>query len=548
MSVVELFVGEYYKKWYSSKGESEARDFFKRLGRNVAIYARDGAKIFKAESFDDCGKALENGGDVFRATTDPWRIPCAWRGKTADGIDVLVETVALARPKLDDVNFWRVWEPAILTTRASGGKLEETDVASRIVEAVGVRVQALLSRTNYAELADNCGAAFWRDEIFQTPLENLGLESLQDCPATFSAPTVEKEEELKRRKAEQDQRYRERFESLQRDLKNAQADAEYEAALAAIAERKKQAQFSAELSEQERDAKRTQLQFEEEELRASHKLRMFKLEQALELERRRPETERAERERSEERLNEINGNIASLTQGMQTFCRQMKDSFDAFMSKMEASADPTTTDCAWGFFSNAFLDRIGATRDERYYRRLFGRRFKDVKKKIAVECKGVCTTRNAVCRTDTKVFYVDQGIKLGFRSPIDGYATVLNLGTSGDYFLLVPNGPSDDDPNGVKPEAACVKRGEYNSIPSAALYPHGLYEGGPSGWEEFVVIVTKDKPLFENSERFHETELNNPLAEISPKRLGRVLDDLAELDPDDYAAGTYGFTVVESRY
>lgn len=549
-TVAELYVGEYGRKWRPLKGEKEAREFFKRRSaRDSVVYARAGARLFKAESFDDCRKALESGGDLYRATTDPWRIPCAWRGTTADGIDVVIETVALARPMLDDDAFWRVWEPAILTTRASGGALTEDDVASRIVDSVNVRVQLLLSRTRYAELGDDCGAEFWRDEILQEPLANLGLESLQDRPATFSAPTIEKEAELKRRKEEQARREEERLESLRRDLQNAQADAEYEAALAAIAEQKKQAQFDAQLSELERKAKITQLQFEEEELQKSHELRMYKLEQALELERRRPEMERAERERSEARLNEINDNIAGLVSGMQDFCRQMKGSFDDFMKEMKASSDPTTVDCAWGFFSDEFLARIGATRDEQYYKRLYARRFKDVKKKIAIRCEKACTTRNVVAKRDTTIFRVNQEIKLEFRSPIDGYATILNLGTNGAYLLLVPNGPGEDDRGvkfeGVSPEDAVVKRGEICSIPRTALYHGSLFEGGPHGWEEFVVIVTKDKPLFADEERFNEERFDDPFAEIAPTRLERVLNELAELDPEDYAVGTYGFTVVE---
>ena len=90
-----------------------------------------------------------------------------------------------------------------------------------------------------------------------------------------------------------------------------------------------------------------------------------------------------------------------------------------------------------------------------------------------------------------------------------------------------------------------MKRGEICSIPRTALYHGSLFEGGPHGWEEFVVIVTKDKPLFADEERFNEERFDDPFAEIAPTRLERVLNELAELDPEDYAVGTYGFTVVE---
>ena len=555
MSFAELYVGEYSRKWYSSKGEKEAREFFNRGRQNnvgYAVYARCGTSCSRVQEFDDCRKALEKGGDLYRVATDPWRIPCAWRGTTQDGVEVVVEAVATARPRLEDANFWRAWEPMILTTRASGGRLEESDVASRVVEVVAPRAQALLEGVRYAELGDNCGASFWRDRIFEAPLANLGLTAEDGSRATFSAPTVEKENELKARKEEQARRDAERREALERELRRAQEDAAYKAALAEIAEQEKQTQFDKELLEEEREAKREQLKFERETLKAAHELEMLKLRQALELERERPNMERAERERSQAQLKEISDGIAGLTGKMEDFCRQLKDSVETAMERVKEknTNNPTAPNDLLGLYSLEFLAGIGLTRDEKYFRRLYGRRFKDVAKKVLVACEGVCKTRSVVARRETSIFRIDQDLKLKFRSPIDGYVTILNLGTqpNPDYNLLVPNGPGDD-PNGVSPVEAFVKGGQRYSVPSDLLYRGDLIEGGPVGWEEFVVIVTKNEPLFADEERFNETSLGrdpNPFTEIGPERLKRVLDDLAALDPEDYAVGTCGFTVVEA--
>ena len=585
MSVAKLYVGAYFKRWFSSEGEEELSEFFRKRGRDKA-FCRVGDKLSEATSLDDCKHALEAGGDLYCVTPDPWKISCLWRGDTRDGVETFVKLAIQVTPKFDDAKFWNEWEPRLLTTRANGGVLEEEEVQARIVDVLGQRALQFLSGTTYANLENSKSEDFWRYQL-EEALGNLGLAWHLGQPAKFLSPTKEKEqakldeikkanEALKDRETEQKLRFEARRQALQSDLDNKRLSQKYEIALRRLEEQNEALDADLELSAIERQTKKLEVAFVQEKLKKEHELELLKLEQAIKLEQERPERERAERERehaereqtnksleglggaisalaqginserqeSNKSLEEINGQIAALTQGMNAERQEMKETLVSCFKQINDAfaSQPTTINVALESFSKEILESVGLMQDPRYFNRLYSRRFDEVKNKFGVALEAKRMTRDATYKMRPQTAELGQAFQLKFRAPMDGYATILNLGTSGAYLLLVPNGPQG---GGVAPEAAKVASGNEYVVPGSPLYNGGLYEGGPCGWEEFVVIITKNKPLFADSERFNVNDPESPFAQLGADRLKRVLDALDELDPDDFAMGKVGFTVVE---
>ena len=722
MTVAELYLGEYSKGQWTTKGKKDARSFFEERGRGKDVYYRvDDDQVVAAQTFDECANALENGDDLYRMATDPWKIRCTWKGSSRDGKECFVRVDVAVRPKFDERAFWRVWEPAILATRAIGGRLEEAAVAARVVEASKLLIQQNLSATEYKNLPELEGAVFWKLNIFERTLGSLGLAYVASTPARFVAPSVEKENELKRREEERKealQREKEvcdyeaekarivaekrkieiatelseldrRFQTMElnakavelkkeheikmfelektreiknakavelkrehevkmfelektreikdakadelkkeheikmfklekaREIENAKADElkrEHEVKMfelekareikdAKAVELKKEHEvkmFELEKAREIKDAKAVELKKEHEikmfeldkvreiknakavELKRNHEIKMFelekeheikmlelekehelktlKLEHDLEAERRRPDEERAERERSDARIAELDKFIKSAVEGVMALQAETAKIFKDWKDGYLKTLSPPAFNAYLNNISQDAVEAMGLARDPRFY----SRRFNAVERKFQVEIDQIVRTRDPRSRLNTTHIRCNQEIKVRFRAPIDGYVTVLNLGASGSFWRVVPNcdgltydGRDEFRVAGVEPREAYVSQGKDYSIPGDNLYRGFLFEGRPEDkkdkslhnlWEEYIVVVTKNKPLFDDYERVNKDDFDNPFVELSQERLDRVIDQLTELKPDEFAVGTCGFTLIDDEY
>jgi hypothetical protein len=127
-----------------------------------------------------------------------------------------------------------------------------------------------------------------------------------------------------------------------------------------------------------------------------------------------------------------------------------------------------------------------------------------------------------------------------FTSPRSGYVTVINPGTSGKFWLHVPN-------------AFCptprIEEGRTYEVPGPELLPEdklkaaGLdyYENGPAGWE-YIVVIVSDEPLMETAVAGRSRD-KAPVIELSPAELQGALDLLERMGRDHWAAGVAKFRV-----
>jgi len=134
-----------------------------------------------------------------------------------------------------------------------------------------------------------------------------------------------------------------------------------------------------------------------------------------------------------------------------------------------------------------------------------------------------------------KSLRIGSSLEFELTSRRSGHVTVLNIGTSGAVYLLAPNGI-------VKSEEARLRADDPIGFPGAPLLPGlPLYENGPPGWEEMIVIVSR-KPLFDYAD-LAGADGEAPEVKLGGERVGQLVEQLSELPRDDWAAGVLGFVV-----
>ena len=193
--------------------------------------------------------------------------------------------------------------------------------------------------------------------------------------------------------------------------------------------------------------------------------------------------------------------------------------------------------------STAMLAMIGLAKTPEMYRARFreleGRYDKVPMKVIAA------TPRDIGCRKYDEL-RIGQSLAFEFVSPKDGYVTIINLGTSGRFWLHVPNVY-------VPVEQAVVKSNREYAIPGDLLLPptelrrHGLdyMECGPVGWEELVILITP-MPLMTKADIF-EANVQSPFSAIQLLRLDSLFTQLNEMPASKVGYGVLGINVFSEQ-
>jgi hypothetical protein len=135
---------------------------------------------------------------------------------------------------------------------------------------------------------------------------------------------------------------------------------------------------------------------------------------------------------------------------------------------------------------------------------------------------------------------VHEKVDFEFASPRPGFVTIINPGTSGKFWLHVPNA--------YRLMPRIEARLTYQ-VPGPELLPEdkleavGLdyYENGPAGWE-YIVVIVSDEPLMETAVASRSRDMA-PVIELSPAELQGALDRLDRMGRDHWAAGVAKFRV-----
>lgn len=135
---------------------------------------------------------------------------------------------------------------------------------------------------------------------------------------------------------------------------------------------------------------------------------------------------------------------------------------------------------------------------------------------------------------------IKERVDFEFTSPRSGYVTIINPGTSGAFLLHAPN---------AYRAAPRVEAHRTYQVPGPEVLPreelarNGLafYEGGPTGWEYLVVIVSDE--LVVNEAIVARSTPKAPIVELSTDEVQGIVDRLDQLGRDRWVAGVRQFRV-----
>jgi len=141
-----------------------------------------------------------------------------------------------------------------------------------------------------------------------------------------------------------------------------------------------------------------------------------------------------------------------------------------------------------------------------------------------------------------KGLLINTSLQFEFTTLCSGYATLINIGTSGSVYVHVPNAY-------VTLDHAKVDRARSYAVPGPELLPWerltqlGLdyVEVGPPGWEHIAVLIS-DRPLI-NSRVLARATSDAPFVKLAAEDIAELCDILTDEPADQWTAGVLSFLV-----
>jgi hypothetical protein len=215
-----------------------------------------------------------------------------------------------------------------------------------------------------------------------------------------------------------------------------------------------------------------------------------------------------------------------------------KELVDQIKLLVEAFADGVQNPVQLSQFASSVspetMNRLGTKEIVPYFSKLMMKHARRSGKRLRLQKLEIHTRDIGPHRVNT--LKIDDPLHFTFQSEKAGYATILNIGTSGRVLVHAPNPYLTSEQCRV--EAGC----EY-TVPDFIMLPCGMdyVENGPAGWEELLVIVS-GQPLI-STEDIRMASPDNPFAVLPQNRIYRLLEQLEEAGEDSWNTGALRFLV-----
>jgi len=413
----------------------------------------------------------------------------------------------------------------------------ETLLAGRCKQAVTDEMRTV----TYEALThqDALPATWWANKLPRW-IDAEWLELVEVRGVQYESATADKAAEIKRRQEMSELEAAEQAQQHESEIRLQQQQAEREMALAEL-------QAARDLSEQERQARLARVTMEHDKalLQAREEVETAR----LEAEKRRAELEaeiagirnrsdeaaerlrRAEEseKRSREFLEQVHASQAELAETTKVFQSAMQEGL-AGAERISASA---------AGMSSATMLLLGKADGPGYLARVLREEALASPEAVAMRKVELRTRDIGTKKVDSLA--INSSLQFEFLSQRPGFATVLNIGTSGTVWLQSPNAYVGIDLARIEANQKHQIPGRL--LPAEDLARHGLayVEVGPPGWEELVVIVS-DEPLVTEMDVFGSTQ-DSPFVALSSDRIEQLLDQLAGLSDGGWSAGVLSFLV-----
>lgn len=548
MKIASCFSETYKERFFWNSDKKRLENFINVPG--TRSYFLDGTSLIAVQDPSQAGSYIRTGHSLFRISDQEFEIILLWNAAIKDSEEclfrIVIRTLISSQHK-----FILYWKNRLQTL----GDLDDAQIANDIMSQMGDFVSVQVQEYTYDDLVNRAmlPVDWWKNELAQQVLNSMGLE-ICNIDVICSSPSLEEKKELENL-----------IQSQQITLQKALANARFEQKMAEIEENREQnrnaikAQRS--LAEQERKA-----HFDKQQILADSQ--RAQLIQKAEIERMSLEAERLD---LEIKLTEIRNRPERERQALEEEKARHQKEFTAFSDAMTASIDKLETavdlltklvnektfapaeislnmiyDCV--DLSDSALSFLGRLETKEFFSRFFKKHEKHKGAKINMKLVKALP-RDITCgQNNMKVQTLQMGdvLDIFFRSPLSGYTTLINLGTSGKFWLQIPNAYVDINRSRIEKSEITDIPGPL--LPRAALDLNGLYyaesENGPAGWEELILLVTQ-KPLTRFLEPLlDESKENAPFVQIGTRQMVNLMKELEQLPKDDWAVGVLGFSVV----
>ncbi|MCC5828732.1 MAG: DUF4384 domain-containing protein [Phycisphaeraceae bacterium] len=140
-----------------------------------------------------------------------------------------------------------------------------------------------------------------------------------------------------------------------------------------------------------------------------------------------------------------------------------------------------------------------------------------------------------------KALPINTSLQFEFSTRRCGYATLINIGTSGSVYVHVPNAYVTVDRTKVGPGSYSIPGPEL--LPRQRLRELGLdyVEVGPNGWEHIAVLIS-DQPLI-SSHVLDRSSSESPFVKLTGDEIAELCNTLIDEPGDRWTAGVLSFIV-----
>lgn len=536
--------------WAGRNWKKELETFLSKDEIECYVYERfvdGGDELTRIFTVKDVSKELFQQGLCARVTTATFEVRLAYSGlrdKESAGLDMVVEgrfKIADARAFLKDYGIERLKSTEIITSTALETFLADRCKAAIIDEVVRQTYDHLKNR-------DALPVQWWQSNLPKW-LKLPWLELVEVSAVGYESETADRAAELEKRQelieleaAEQTQqqeyelwlkKQQEAFDSAVRDIEanrritEAEQQLQIEELKHKLQQQQLQAKEEVEVAHLEAEKKKAELEAEIARIKNDAELAEETLRRAEEAEVRNKEMveeiQRAQKELCES-IDLLKPAVEAVQAGQAGMLRLNAERLNASASGMSATT----------------MELLGMTGGPTYLAQLFREKAKSdhdtvMMRKVELSSRDIGTRK-------VDALKINSSLQFEFIANRGGYATVLNVGTSGKVWLQTPNAYVGIDHSKVKAGTSCTIPGP-ELLPSDQLARQGLgyIEVGPPGWEELIVILT-EQPIITAQDIFL-SQASNPFVELSPKRIGLLMDQLADLSPDSWACGVLSFLV-----
>ncbi len=363
------------------------------------------------------------------------------------------------------------------------------------------------------------------------------LELVEVKEVRYESATADRTAEMKRRRELLALEDAEREEERERKLVQQREQAEYEEAVQSLKVSQELSNDRLEKLSWEHEQQVLQLERESEIATLKHESEKAELLAKIEDSRNRKEAAQEILRRAEE----AEGHTAERLRAIEDAIREQAEAALFAKRVVQNGMDITSRMIATvAGVSTSTLSLLGKTSGPAYLAQVFREKNATSPGAVIMEKVELRTRDIGTKRVDTLA--INSPLCFEFRANRAGYATVLNIGTSGRVYLQSPNAY-------VGIGRGQVEAGKRYQVPGAELLPaeemrhNGLayWEVGPPGWEELIVIISNE-PLMTNADLFRSMA-SKPFVTLSTERIEQLLDQLAELPVDGWGVGMLSFLV-----